>query len=122
MDYEKNLKEYNKLHELSIHNPEKFWGEIAKDIHWYRKWDKVLDDSNPPFYKWFPGGITNTCYNAVDRWVKKFPNKPAYIWYSEMGKEEVITYKELFKRANKFASVLKDLGVRKGDRVIIYLQ
>lgn len=119
---EKNLKEYEKLHKLSINDPEKFWGPIAeKGIYWYKKFDKVLDKSNPPFYKWFVGGKTNTCYNAVDRWAKKYPDKPAYIWTSELGKEEKITYKELLLRVNKFASVLKDLGVKKGDRIVIYL-
>jgi len=121
MDHEENLRKYEELHELSIKDPEKFWSPIAENIHWYKKWDKVLDDSNPPFYRWFVGGKTNTCYNAVDRWVEKFPDKPAYIWYSELGKEEIITYKELFKRVNQFSSVLKDLGVKKGDRIVIYL-
>ncbi|MHA1292633.1 MAG: acetate--CoA ligase [Promethearchaeota archaeon] len=121
MNYKENLKKYIELHGLSLKNPEKFWGEIAENIFWYKKWDKVLEDSNAPFYRWFVGGITNTCYNAVDRWVEKFPDKPAYIWYSELGKEEKITYKELLIRVNKFASVLQDLGVKKGDRVVIYL-
>ncbi len=120
-EHEKNLKEYERLHNLSLKNPEKFWGPIAEEVFWYKKWDKVLDASNPPFYKWFVGGKTNTCYNAIDRWEKKFPNKAAYIWTSEIGKEEVISYRELLKRVNKFASVLKDLGVKKGDRVVIYL-
>ncbi|TFF93465.1 MAG: acetate--CoA ligase, partial [Promethearchaeota archaeon] len=78
-------------------------------------------DSNPPFYKWFVGGETNTCYNAVDRWAEKAPERNAYIWYSELDKEEKITYKDLLTRVNKFASVLQDLGVNKGDRVVIYL-
>ena len=57
---------YEKAYKESIQNPERFWGEIAADCHWYRKWDKVLDKSNPPFYRWFRGGIVNTCYNALD--------------------------------------------------------
>ncbi len=121
MSHEENLKKYEELHRLSIEDPEKFWGPIAENIFWYKKWDKILDDSNPPFYKWFVGGITNTCYNAVDRWAEKVPDRPAYFWVSETGEDKTITYGELFKEVNKFASVLKDLGVKKGDRVVIYL-
>jgi propionyl-CoA synthetase len=121
MSHEENLKKYNELHQLSLNNPEEFWTPIANEIFWYKKWDKVLDDSNPPFYKWFVGGKTNTCYNAVDRWAEKFPDKPAYIAYCENGDETILSYKQLLVEVNKFASVLKDLGVGKGDRIIIYL-
>jgi len=116
-----NLKKYNELHLLSLKNPDKFWGPVIDNIFWYKKPKKALDDSKPPFYRWFPGGVTNTCYNAVDRWAKKVPDRIAYIWTSETGKEEKLTYKELLLRINKLASVLKDLGVKKGDRVVIYL-
>lgn len=122
MEYEENLKKYKELHEQSLNDPEGFWNPIAEKVHWYKKWDKILDDSNPPFYKWFVGGVTNTCYNAVDRWAEKFPDKPAYIWYSsELNKEEIITYKNLLRRINKFAKVLKNFGVERGDRIVIYL-
>ena len=120
-NHEENLKKYEELHKLSLEDPTKFWEPIAENIYWYKKWDKVLDDSNAPFYRWFVGGITNTCYNAVDRWAEKFSDKAAYIWYSESGKEEIISYGDLLIRVNKFASVLKDLGVNKGDRIVIYL-
>jgi propionyl-CoA synthetase len=81
-----------------------------------------LDDSNPPFYRWFVGGITNTCYNAVDRWLDKKKDQPAYIWESpEVNKSKIITYGQLYEEVNKFAGVLKNLGVKKGDRVLIYL-
>lgn len=117
------MSSYEELHKLSRSNPEKFWGEIAENLHWYKKWDKVLDDSNPPFYKWFVGGETNTCYNAVDRWAlgdKK--DQPAYIWESpETNQSQTITYGELYALVNQFASVLRNLGVQKGDRVVIYL-
>ncbi|MBN1802194.1 MAG: acetate--CoA ligase [Candidatus Lokiarchaeota archaeon] len=121
MSYEENLKQYEKQYVLSLNDPERFWGDIAESIHWYKKWDQVLDDSNAPFYKWFLGGVTNTCYNAVDRWAQKFPEKPAYIWYSESGDEEILSYENLLVMVNKCASVLKDLGVVKGDRIVIYL-
>ncbi|MGV9199323.1 MAG: acetate--CoA ligase [Promethearchaeia archaeon] len=120
-NHEENLEKYKKLHQQSLEDPEGFWTPIAENIHWYKRWDQVLDDSNPPFYKWFVGGQTNTCYNAVDRWAEEAPNRNAYIWYSELGKEEKITYKELLTRVNRFASVLKDFGVEKGDRIVIYL-
>ena len=76
------MGKYEELHKLSRENPDKFWGDIAENFHWYKKWDKVLDDSNPPFYKWFTGGETNTCYNAVDRWVETKKDQAAYIWES----------------------------------------
>ena len=60
------MGEYQAIYERSIEDPEGFWAEVAEDIHWYRKWDKVLDDAEAPFYKWFTGGELNTCYNAVD--------------------------------------------------------
>ena len=60
---------YEQAHSRSLNDPNGFWGEVAEDIHWVKKWDKVLDDSNPPFYRWFTGGVVNTCYNALDRHV-----------------------------------------------------
>ncbi|MHA1870951.1 MAG: AMP-binding protein, partial [Promethearchaeota archaeon] len=116
------MGKYEELYKKSIENPEEFWGKIAEEVFWYKKWDKVLDDSNPPFYKWFVGGVTNTCYNAVDRWLDTKKDQPAYIWESpEVNKSRIITYGELYKEVNKVASALKNLGVKKGDRVIIYL-
>ncbi len=114
---------YADLHKLSRTNPTQFWSPIAEKLHWYKKWTTVLDDSNPPFYKWFVGGETNTCYNAVDRWALGERNtQPAYIWESaEVNKREIITYGELYQRVNAFAGVLKNSGVGKGDRVLIYL-
>ncbi|MHA1338764.1 MAG: acetate--CoA ligase [Promethearchaeota archaeon] len=113
---------YKELWELSRNDPEKFWGDIAKEVFWYKAPTKILDDSNPPFYKWFVDGITNTCYNAVDRWVDVKGDQPAYIWESpEVGKSRIITYKDLHKEVNRFAGVLKNLGISKGDRVVIYL-
>lgn len=114
---------YQEMHKLSIEDPEKFWGPVAEKIFWYKKPDKVLDASRAPFYRWFVGGITNTCYNAVDRWVEAGKkDQPAYIWVSsELNQERIITYGQLLDEVVKFASVLKNSGVKKGDRVIIYL-
>jgi propionyl-CoA synthetase len=116
------MGKYKEMHTLSRENPEKFWGDIAENIHWYKKYDKVLDDSNAPFYKWFVGGVTNTCYNAVDRWLDTKKDQAAFIWESpETNQSKTITYGELYEEVNKIASVLKNSGVEKGDRVIIYL-
>ena len=116
-------KTYDEVYRRSIEDPEGFWGDIAENLHWYRKWDKVLDDSNPPFYRWFVGGKTNLCYNAVDRHaLGSSKEKTAIIWESAaQGKSRTITYEELYREVNRFAGVLKNLGVQKGDRVVIYL-
>ncbi len=100
-----------------------FWEEAAEELEWYKKWDKVLDDSDPPFYKWFVGGKCNIVHNALDRHVHTFrKNKVAIIWQGEPLKDiKKLTYYELYRRVNKFANVLKSLGIKKGDRVAIYL-
>ncbi|MCK5628591.1 acetate--CoA ligase [Candidatus Bathyarchaeota archaeon] len=108
--------------EKSINNPLKFWAEKAKAIDWFKTWDRVLDDSNPPFYKWFSGGVLNITYNALDRHVKsKKKNKLAYIWEGERGEVKTYTYYQLYREVNKFAKALKDFGLKKGDRVAVYL-
>jgi len=116
-------KAYIEVYRQSIEDPQDFWGEIAGELHWYEKWDNVLDDSNPPFFKWFVGGKTNICYNAVDRHaLGSFSSKAAIIWESaEQGQSRVMTYYELYQEVNRFAGVLKNIGVKKGDRIIIYL-
>jgi propionate--CoA ligase len=112
---------YRKIYEESIKQPDKFWSEAASQLHWYEQWDRVLDDSKAPFYQWFVGGKTNLCYNAVDRHATK-RDQAAIIWESpEIGQSRVITYHQLYKDVNRLAGVLKNLGVEKGDRVLIYL-
>lgn len=106
----------------SMENPQEFWAEKAKAIDWFKTWDKVLDDSNPPFYRWFTGGVLNISYNALDRHLntpKK--NMLAYIWEGEMGEVKTYTYYQLYKEVNKLAKVFKDFGLKKGDRVAVYL-
>jgi acetyl-CoA synthetase len=108
--------------EKSIENPQQFWAEKAKAIDWFRTWDKVLDDSNRPFYKWFAGGVLNISYNALDRHLdtpKK--NMLAYIWEGEDGEVRTYTYYQLYREVNKLAKVFKNLGLNKGDRVAVYL-
>lgn len=99
-----------------------FWASEAENLDWFKKWDKILDDSNPPFFKWFVGGKINACYNCVDRHVKTWRrNKAAIIFEGEPGDSQVLTYDQLYVEVQKFANVLKSLGVQKGDRVTIYL-
>jgi len=114
---------YTEAYEQSIKDPDRFWGSIAEDCHWYKKWDKVLDDSNIPFYRWFTGGETNTCYNAVDLHVDNgMGNNTAIIYDSPVtGVIKKYTFSELKDQAAKFAGVLSSKGVGKGDRVIIYM-
>ena len=108
--------------ERSIKNPQEFWAEKAKAIDWFRTWDKVLDDSNPPFYKWFAGGVLNICYNALDRHLKTpRKNALAYIWEGEGGEVRTYSFYQLYREVNKLAKVFKDLGLKKGDRVAVYL-
>ena len=114
---------FDEVYQRSMEDPDGFWAEAAEDIAWYKKWDKVLDDSNPPFYKWFPGAECNTCYNAVDRHVEDGRGEQAAIIYDSpiTGTGRTITYAELQDETARFAGVLSGLGVAKGDRVIIYM-
>ena len=108
--------------EKSLKNPQEFWAEKAKALDWYKTWDKVLDDSNPPFFKWFQGATLNISYNALDRHVKTpRKNKLAYIWEGEMGEIRTYSYYQLYKEVNQLAKTLKTLGLKKGDRVAVYL-
>lgn len=101
---------------------EKYWGEKAEQFEWFKKWDKVLDDSNKPFYKWFTGGKINLAYNAVDRWIEtEKRNQIAILYINERGHERKLTYYELYLEVNKLANALKNLGVTKGDTVSMYL-
>ncbi len=114
---------YDKAYEQSINDPDRFWGDVAEDCHWYKKWDKVLDDSNKPFYRWFTGAETNTCYNAVDLHVDNGIGDQNAIIYDSPVTDTIkkYTYSELKDIVAKFAGVLKSKGVEKGDRVVIYM-
>ncbi len=117
----KSLAEYEALYKESVEQPEKFWARAAEELHWFKKWDKVLE-WNAPWAKWFVGGQINLSYNCLDRHVHTArKNKAALIWESEPGEVRTYTYQQLWKEVQKFANVLKDLGVRKGDRVAIYM-
>jgi len=114
---------YEVAFEQSINDPDAFWGKAAEDVAWTKKWDKVLDDSNKPFYRWFVGGELNTCYNALDLHVEEGRgDQPALIYDSPVTDTiKSYTYKELTDEVAKFAGVLAAQGVTKGDRVLIYM-
>lgn len=114
---------YEETYQQSIEDPEGFWGEVAEDIHWYKKWDTVLDESNPPFYRWFVGGELNTCYNALDVHVEQGRGDRLALIYDSPVTDTVTkyTYAELRDDVATFAGVLAGQGVEKGDRVILYM-
>jgi len=115
--------EYAETYERALRDPESFWSEAARAIHWDAPWEKVLDDSGAPFYRWFPGGRLNTCYNALDRHVDDGRgDQPAVIYDSPVtGTKRSISYREMRDEVALFAGALARLGVGKGDRVIIYM-
>jgi len=117
----KSLKQYETLYNESIKNPEKFWDKIAKELHWFKPWKKTLLWKEP-FAQWFTGGKTNLCFNCVDRHLSTWRrNKAALIWEGEPGDTRVLTYNDLHREVCRFANVLKKLGLKKGDRVIVYM-
>ncbi len=121
----KNMAEYEAMHKKAIENPEKFWGERAKQLlHWFKPWEKTLDyDFSEPRVEWFTGGKLNASYNCLDRHISGVRrNKVALIWQGDPEYDvRVWTYQMLYDRVCRFASALKNLGVRKGDRVVLYL-
>ncbi|OGD20752.1 MAG: acetate--CoA ligase [Candidatus Aminicenantes bacterium RBG_16_63_16] len=117
-----HIKSYEEMARLADKDLQAFWGARAEEFEWFKKWDKVLDDSNKPFYKWFVGGQTNIAYNCLDRHVKTWRrNKIALIWEGENGDLRTFSYHALNREVCKFSSVLKSMGVKKGDRVTIYM-
>lgn len=113
---------YAQFYKQSVDHPSEFWGEQAALIDWHTPYTNVLDYSNPPFAKWFVGGQTNLCHNAVDRHLKDQADQPALIFVStETNSEMVYTFKQLHEEVQAAAAMLQDLGVQKGDRVLIYM-
>ncbi len=120
----KSMGEYEKIYKRSVDDPEGFWAEMAeKNITWFKKWDKVLEwDFHKPEIKWFQGGKLNASYNCLDRHLTSATrNKAAIIWEADSGIYRTYTYQQLHYEVNRFANVLKKHGVKKGDRVTIYL-
>ncbi|MCT7973709.1 acetate--CoA ligase [Laspinema olomoucense] len=118
----KSLEEYQALYDEAAANPEQFWEQLAeKELHWFKKWDKVLD-WQPPNAKWFVGGQTNISYNCLDRHLTTHrKNKAALIWEGEPGDSRTLTYAQLHREVCQMANVIKEMGVKKGDRVGIYM-
>src|SRR5579864_5552660 len=116
-----SLSEYERLFKEAEQRPEEFWAKIARELHWFKPWERVLD-WKLPFAKWFVGGELNISYNCLDRhaatWRK---NKAAILWEGEPGDSRTLTYQQLLHEVSKCANVLKSLGVKKGDRVAIYM-
>jgi propionyl-CoA synthetase len=114
---------YQTTFDKSINDPNAFWAEAAEDCFWYKKWDKVLDDSNKPFYRWFTGAVTNTCYNALDYHIERGHGDRVALIYDSPVTDTIkqFTYSELRDLVANFAGVLAGRGVVKGDRVIIYM-
>jgi acetyl-CoA synthetase len=105
----------------SLQNIETFWTEQAKNLVWNRQWDKTLE-WNPPFAKWFVGGLINASINCLDKHINsEIKNKAAIIWEGENGENVTLTYYQLYQKVNQFANALKNLGIKKGDCVTIYL-
>jgi acetyl-CoA synthetase len=117
----KSLAEYEALYKKSIEDPEAFWAGAADELHWFKRWDKVLD-WNLPWAKWFVGGKLNLSYNCVDRHaLGARAGKTAIIWEGEPGEIRRMTYAELHAEVQRFANALKGLGIKKGDRVAVYM-
>ena len=114
---------FKEIYDKSIEKPDEFWREVADDIFWFKKPTKILNKANPPFYKWYEDGVTNTCYNALDLHIQNgLGDKTALIYDSPItGNKSKFTFKELKNKVSKFAGALKNHGIVKGDRVVIYM-
>ena len=114
---------FKDIYDKSIKKPNEFWREVADDIFWFKKPTKILNSTNPPFYKWYEDGVTNTCYNALDFHIENgLGDKIALIYDSPItGNKSKFTFKELKNKVSKFAGALKNQGINKGDRVVIYM-
>ena len=119
----KSLEDYQALYDRAQADPQKFWADLAQqELHWFQTWDEVLDWSNPPFAKWFVNGKTNLSYNCLDRHLTTDRrDKPAIVWEGEPGDSITLTYAQLHVEVCKFANVLKQMSVQKGDRVALYM-
>jgi len=116
------MADYRDFHRRSLAERDSFWGEEAKLVHWQRPFDKVLDYSRPPFARWFVGGTTNLCHNAIDRHLAVRGDQKALVWIStEVDQTRSYTYRQLFDEVNRVAAMMRELGVKHGDRVIIYM-
>lgn len=117
-----NVTDYEKTLKKAARDPEKFWADAARDLEWFKEWDKVVDKSQKPFYKWFTGAKTNLAHNALDRHIgTPTEKKIAILWEDETGRTREFTYLQLYKEVNKLVNALRGAGVKKGDRVAVYM-
>src|ERR687883_705051 len=117
----KSMEELEELRAEAQRSPEAFWGRMSEELHWFKKWDTVLE-WNLPHARWFVGGKTNISYNCLDRHLQTWRrNKAAIIWEGEPGEQRTLTYAQLHREVSRFANVLKRAGVEKGDRVALYM-
>ncbi|HKE32792.1 MAG TPA: AMP-binding protein, partial [Candidatus Angelobacter sp.] len=115
------LRDYASEYKRSVEDPDRFWAEVANELEWFQPWTKVFEWKYPTF-EWFVGSKCNITYNCLDRQIKSgHKNKVAYIWAGEDGSERQMTYGQLLDFVSRTANALKSLGVKKGDRVIIYM-
>ncbi|HEX2911628.1 MAG TPA: acetate--CoA ligase [Chloroflexia bacterium] len=118
----KGFSDYNEFYKWSLANREEFWSDMANELDWFQKWDTVLDRSDKPFFKWFINGKFNITHNCLDRWMgTPTENKVAFYWEGDDGATRTLTYRDLYREVNRAAAALQKLGVKKGDRVSIYL-
>src|SRR3954467_6331460 len=116
------MTKYQEFYQYSIDHPDEFWSEQAKLIDWQTPFGQVCDFSRPPFARWFVGGKTNLCYNAIDRHLTARGDQNALVWIStEVDQPRSYTYRQLFDEVNRTAAMMRELGVKQGDRVIIYM-
>ena len=116
------MASYQSLCDEAAHDYPGYWARLAREhIVWHKPFTKALDESNAPFFKWFQDGELNVSYNCLDRHLQSQPNKVAIIFEADDGAVTKVTYKQLYHRVCQFANGLKKLGIRKGDRVIVYL-
>ncbi|MDX9886211.1 propionate--CoA ligase [Thauera sp.] len=119
---EEAMSDYQQFHRRSIEDRDGFWAEQAQLVHWNKPAEQICDFSNPPFVKWFKGGETNLCYNAVDRHAAERPNDRALVYIStETNEEKIYTFAELQREVERMAAIYQELGVKRGDRVLIYM-
>src|SRR6266566_3224783 len=123
------IESYQKIHKNTVTNYREFWAGVASELNWFKRWDRILDDSNPPFYKWFPGGQLNASYLCLDRHIHTWrKNKVAIIWEGEPTENGAptqirkLTYQDVYRHVNRIAYVLREkYGIRKGDTIGFYL-
>src|SRR4029079_1819050 len=116
------MEAYKDFHRRSLDQREKFWAEQARLVDWHKSYEKVLDYSRPPFARWFVGGLTNLCHNAIDRHLADRGDQNALVYVStEIGQQKSWTFRELHAEVNRCAGMIRSLGVGRGDRVLIYM-